>query len=163
MDSLIKPPMSLPAEESFGAVLARRMPVYILMGVIVGWAIAVFNPLPSLSRALALGTTEQPQPVTELYFNNYEHLPSQLAPGKLASFSFHIANHMARTVSYNYEVVDQTAAGSKLIRSGTVTLQNSHGTNVVVSFKLATPNQDNEIAVMLQNPPQHIDFWVQAP
>jgi hypothetical protein len=151
-----------PIEESFIAALRRRLKYYVLVGLVIGAVLISYRANPAVRQDVALATTAKPDRVTELYFNNYETLPKQLAPEQKASFSFRITNHMSESATYHYEVMDVSVGTPVLVSAGEVTLSDGQGVNETVHFSLAKANQPSKIVVALQNPSEHIDFWTVA-
>ncbi|HUD11229.1 MAG TPA: hypothetical protein VMS08_02360 [Candidatus Saccharimonadia bacterium] len=151
-----------PIKESFVNTLLRRLLFYVAAGIIIGTGIVIYQADPAIRQTVVLATTVKPDPVTELYFNDYQNLPNQLALKQPFSFSFHISNHMARTISYRYTVADVTASQTTQVTNGEVTVRDGGGVNETVHFALPQANEPSQIIVSLQNPVQHIDFWTLA-
>lgn len=140
----------------------QRRVIWALVFVLMAVEITALVRIPAVAHAATLATTHQPEPLTELYFNNHEHLPKQLAAGSTTGFSFHITNHEAKAVTYQYRVVSQAATGTITLGSGSVTLNDGQGADKTVQFVAPAANQPAEIEVVLIGRSEHIDFWTVA-
>jgi hypothetical protein len=155
-------PLELTIEETFTATLRRRLLLYVITGLIIGSAVISYKADAGLRKDVALATTVKPDPVTELYFNNYENLPQFVIPGKTLNFSIHITNHMATTVTYHYVVTELAAGLATPVAGGQVRLVDGQGANEAVHITSLKPAKNTEVVISLQYPAQHIDFWTAA-
>jgi uncharacterized membrane protein len=128
---------------------------------LVAVAVLVFvSRLQPVANAITLATTRQPEGYTELWFNaSAAHpLPSSAPAGKATQFSFHIANHETRSVTYRYLVTLAVANSVAQIGAGTVTLGDGKSADVTSGFTMPVPSATGLVGVQLVNPAQHIFF-----
>ena len=100
-----------------------------------------------------------PERFTELYFEDHTKLPTTIAQGEPASFSFTIHNLEGATTVYPYQVYFRYLDGTQVVFStGTVQIpDNGYDTTGVVYKFISSPKQGS-IGVNLLNLNQRIDF-----
>jgi hypothetical protein len=152
----------LEKQTSISVWLRRHLAAYISSGLIMGLLVVAFIANPRLHQALILATTEQPQPVTEMSFTDANNLPSVALPNSPILFGFKLTNHMSRTTTYHYEVVEASAVGATVVKKGEVTVPNNSSATITEVLVLIRPSSDTQILIVLANPSQHIDFWVHS-
>ena len=141
----------------------RRGNFTLFLAAIVGIISLTFTlaiSTPTGAEALVLATTKQPQPQTQVYFNDSPHLPTTLAASQAATFSFHITNNEAKTLTYRYFVLDHAPSGDTPISAGSVTLTNGQSADEPVHFSLSGPKQTSRMVVELSYPSKSINFTV---
>lgn len=112
----------------------------------------------TVTHAFTLATTHQPERFTELYFNNSAHLPLYAPAGKLQHIAFHISNHEARSVSYDYVATIADNGNVATLVHGRITLADTQSHDVPFSFSLPVPNSAAQISVTLTGHPEHLTF-----
>ena len=102
----------------------------------------------------------QPEPFTELYFQNASSLPRSVGAMKQISFSFVISNVEYTTTTYPYEVYFEYPNGRQVnIVSGNVTLSSNTSTTIPVLYTFPTSNLVGRVVVNLPTlNNQAIDF-----
>lgn len=102
----------------------------------------------------------QPETFTELYFEDHQELPKSLIGTDEAKFKFTVHNLEYKPYTYNYEVESISTESSKLLDSGTFTLEHDAFKTVseIVSANEATI--ESKININLKNKNQSIHFWV---
>lgn len=114
----------------------RALVAVACVAVAVGAALWLWQ-LPGFRRQVALSTTHQPIPFTELYFTDPNTLPKHLLSGQPNMFNFTIANHEAKTVTYTYVVTAQTPFGTSEVTRDQVTI--ADGARRVVTVESVPP------------------------
>jgi len=126
--------------------------------VITGGIYTGITHKSAIAHAFTLATTHQPERFTELYFNNSAHLPLYAPAGKLQHITFHIGNHEAHSVSYGYVALMTSNGNVTVLSRGNVTVVDTQGHDILLSFSLPAPNSAAQISVTLTGRPEHITF-----
>lgn len=114
---------------------------------------AIYNEMNNLKLV------PQPEPFTELYFDNVPGLPKATVAKQPISFSFTIHNVEYKPVVYPYNAYFETPDGTELIfASNSVSLASNDSTTITASFTPLASNETGEVVVNLTNLNQQIDF-----
>jgi hypothetical protein len=109
-----------------------------------------------------LAKTARSEPFTELYFEDYLHLPSTVTPKHLYSFQFTLHNLEDKDMEYPYEVYAEVGQGKFIIfDKGTVFVKKNEYITIQEKFAIASVFPRSEIVVNLINKNQQIDFWIE--
>ncbi len=100
------------------------------------------------------------EPLTELYFEDYNKLPIAGKPGIANTFRFTIHNMENKTVDYSYNVLEQSGIDSEVINTGTIRVSDNEKKTIENAFILASSSAKTKISVNLINKNQDIHFWV---
>jgi hypothetical protein len=102
----------------------------------------------------------QPERYTELFFDQPQQLPS-VWPAKPVAFAFHLHNVEGRTTTYNFVVLETTAAGTQsMVKSGQLTLASNGAQDVPVQLAVPVAKTRTEVTVVLPDQQQQIHFWI---
>jgi uncharacterized membrane protein len=133
-------------------------------GVIVGLGMlaALVLTLPVGRQAFVLATTKQPEPFTELYFNNTNNLPKLVQDRVAAHFSYEVVNREGRAASYSAEVTLVENGKSESLGKQKLILLDNQSANETVTFTAAKPHETLELIVALPGQNESIHFWSQS-
>lgn len=100
------------------------------------------------------------EPFTALYFEYYDDLPAQYAPGDTVSFTFTIKNAEGLDKEYAYDVYIINAASRKMIPKdkGTTLVKNEESQTITKSYIFAEDYGQEAIFVELPESKQAIHF-----
>jgi hypothetical protein len=108
-------------------------------------------------------STAQPEPITELYFEDHLHLPSKVLPEKHYVFGFTLHNLENKDMEYPYEVYADLGQGKFIVfDKGTILVKKNEYKTIQEGFAIASAFPKSEIVVNLINKKQHIDFWIEG-
>ena len=102
----------------------------------------------SRTEAWRLATTRQPEPFTELYFADAEHLPRQAVPDQTVVPNFILHNREGHSMPYQYELrVDSDTAATPATAYGTVIVAN--GDTQTIAAPVAVPTFTNHATLTI--------------
>jgi hypothetical protein len=118
-----------------------------------------------ISEALSsVKLVPEPEPYTELYFDNADSLPTSTTAGQPMAFSFTIHNVEGTSTVYPYEVYFQYPNGAPfVIARDSVTLADGASTTIDVLHTFKPLSTQGKIVVDLTSLKQQIDFIVNNP
>lgn len=102
----------------------------------------------------------QPEPFTELYFEDHELLPKELEATQEAEFKFTVHNLEYKTVNYEYEVEAISTQSAELLDEGSFTLQHDGYKTIGGTVSTQEAQIRTKININLKNKNQSIHFWV---
>lgn len=127
----------------------------------LGWALFAGASLMVIALLMA-AVKPQPERFTELYFNQPQQLPS-VWPGKPVAFAFHVHNVEGRGMTYNYQVLEATAADPQLaVKQGRLALASGGEQDVPVQLVVPEAKVRTEVTVLFPDTQQQIHFWIEA-
>jgi hypothetical protein len=134
-----------------------------VLGIIAGLAVALAGVfyqswLPGMSNALALATTHQTEPFTELSFVNPTNLPKVVSAKQPATFRYAVTNHQGQQTIYHANIAISENGRLRSLGQNQFTLANDNTQDVVVSFMTASPNTNLEVFVTLPDQNLTIHF-----
>ena len=103
----------------------------------------------------------QSENFTELYLLNHQTIPYTITPDKEVSFQFVIHNLENKDVNYPYEVFLMIDGKKQPLVKNSIFIKNNQAKTIKESLSANYPTKRFEIAVILVNKNQSIDFWVQ--
>lgn len=113
-------------------------------------------------QAFTLATTRQPERLTELFFADPTHIPTNVTQGQPLNVSFVVHNLESQTMSYPYTITFTDAQGvTTPLGDGTTTLPDSAAQNITKQVTVPVGDGRGEITVQLPTKKQSIHFWVQ--
>lgn len=131
----------------------------LLLGAFVGLVIygicSVWSGSMSTSKA-------QPETFTELYFEDYLHLPSEVVSGQPYSFRFTLHNLEGKDMGYTYEVYLEVGQTKVIFDGGDVFVKNNGYKSIQERFATASIFPKAAVVVDLVNKHQQIDFLIQG-
>lgn len=117
----------------------------------------------SVQQSVALATTIQPEPFTELYFEGHENLSKKTEVKNAQTFAFTIHNLEYKTTSYPYKVYVQDASGNKAeILKDIVILKHDEKKTIPVYYELLQPVKRAKVVVNLTKKQQQIHYWIEV-
>jgi uncharacterized membrane protein len=104
----------------------------------------------------------EPERLTELYFTHPNNLPSTYTPGQDQTVSFTAHNIEYRTVTYSYKINEssQNAAHTKLLSSGSFTLQQNQYKTIALPVVPANLGARIKVTAALPTVNESVDYWV---
>ena len=130
--------------------------------VIISLSCVIVVPNKSIANAITMGTTHQPERVTELYFTDYNAIETQITVKKQYFIPFTVVNHEARPTTYTYETSAIEGAKSTPLSSGTLTLIDGQAGHATVNFTPTTPGTTYQISIKLTNVNQEINVRLKS-
>ena len=112
----------------------------------------------TVSESLAPYFTKKPDPLTELYFANYDSIPKLLNAGNNYPISFTIVNHENGDHTYQYRVTVIENSKTSVIGLGKVFIRNGEETQKEIFYRPSQPGAKDEIIVDLVDKRQEITF-----
>ena len=110
----------------------------------------------SIANAITSATIRQPEPVTELYFNNYLQLPATYKTGQHQSFQFSIHNLEGQQTTYSYIV---NVNGVPMEPPQSITIANDATKQIPETISINASVPRVEVEVVLVNINQSIHYW----
>ena len=117
---------------------------------------------PELRNAIVMATSVKPESYTELYFENYDMLPSEIEGIRVYPFSFAIHNLEGKTMNYPYEVTVTVDGQKQFIDRSTVTLTKNETKVIDEQFSVSQQITAGKVEVILTQKHQSIDFLTQG-
>ncbi len=102
----------------------------------------------------------EPERLTELYFNNPNHLPTTYTPAVGQNVSVVIHNLEYETWKYHYTVKTIAAGKTTYTYLGTTTLTQNQYKTLPLYLDIPDIGPRVQVQVCLVNPSQCIDYWV---
>lgn len=102
----------------------------------------------------------QPEPFTELYFEDHLNLPKTLEATEEANFKFTVHNLEYKPMDYEYSVEAIASDSSRLIKQGSFKLLHDEYATFEETVSTAEAKQRTKININLDNIDQSIHFWV---
>ena len=118
--------------------------------------------IPYISQAFHLAVTVQPEPFTELYFEDHLTLPTKVTRNKVYIFKFTIHNLENKNFMYPYEVYADLGGEKLLIERKTVSLKSHEYKTIEEKFIIPDSFTRLKIVVNLINKNQQINFWMEG-
>jgi hypothetical protein len=106
----------------------------------------------------ALKLLPEKEVFTELYFEDYNHLPRESITGKTASFAFTINNLEGKDFKYTYEVFMKNEYGIILIDTKTISIKNNDSQTINESYTFDRDFAQETLFVRLREKNQEIHF-----
>jgi hypothetical protein len=131
----------------------------LFLGAFIG--LAIFGIVYVWSSSISSGKA-QPETFTELYFENYLHLPSNVTPKHPYSFQFTLHNLEGKDMEYPYVVYLEVGQNKQIFDKGTIVVKENDYKTIQERFAAAGILSKSEIVVELTNKNQQIDFWIQG-
>lgn len=144
----------------------RKGPYFVAFFAVLGIFFVYLYRGPIYSAAYDFNLIPKPEPVTELYMNDYpkllDSLPTSIQPGTKIAFSFGIHNLEGKSMKYPYQVSVIADGRAAVIDSGTMELANTASTTLheIYIFKSAYSQATVIISLPQQN--QSLHFFVPA-
>lgn len=137
----------------------RSVGKYLFLGVFIG--LAIFGIFYTWYRSIS---TSKPlsETFTELYFDDYLHLPSAVIPKHPYFFQFTLHNLEGKDMEYSYEVYSKVGQDKLVFDKGTVFVKENDYKTIQESFASTNVLPKGEIVVNLINENQQIDFWIEG-
>jgi len=129
------------------------------LGAFVGLAISGIFYVWSWSIS---NSKAQPETITELYFEDYLHLPSKVITGHPYLFQFTLHNLEGRDMEYAYEVHIEVGQDKYLFDKGTVFVKENSYKTIQERFATASTLAKCEMVVDLINKNQQIHFLIEG-
>jgi hypothetical protein len=132
----------------------------IAMVLIAGASFMIYCNVGAVSNELnALKLIPQPERFTELYFDQYELLPTASGDDQPITFSFVIHNLEGEQAAYNYTVSFEPENGpSELLRSEIATLDDQASRRIMISQLMDPQQVPGKVVVALAGKTQLISF-----
>lgn len=104
----------------------------------------------------------RPETFTELYFEDHEHLPTEVIPEKQYVFSFSVHNLEYKNMTYPYNVYLLTGDKKEPLQNGKISLQQNQKRSIPVRFRISTDSvgEKSKLVVNLSNKHEYIAFWI---
>jgi hypothetical protein len=110
----------------------------------------------AMSKDLSAAVSATPETFTELYFREAKQLPEVLPAGSKHTLKFAIVNHEAETVTYNYRATLIEKSGSRVVETGSVTLESGQPVTIPLVF---TPGvADSPLMLLVELPDQNLSI-----
>jgi hypothetical protein len=121
-------------------------------------AIAISLILPAGRHQWALSLFRQPTEYTSLSFNKAWALPRTAVRGSPVSFSFSVANHEGRAVTYRYLVTEGQTDKGQTVGQTTKVVASGATWTVSTSVPVVCGSSPCRVQVSLSGHPEIIDF-----
>jgi hypothetical protein len=148
---------SLLSKVSYKSVLKKLIPGLILAGAVFG-TVALIQTNPWLHQQWVLSTTQQPDRLTELYFDNPNALPKVTWAGKTEHVSYHVHNLESRTTTYTARVNLVVNGQIQTIQQNQFVLPNDGQLSIPVTYTPSAKNQHLQLSVDLLGQNESITF-----
>lgn len=130
--------------------------------VVIAICLLIFIAAVNRSSLVALLHTyhllPEPEPLTELYFENHQALPSLLVPGKEESISYTIHNVEYKPMRYDVTITAKTADWEEPMYKNTVDLMHDEYKTATHSFTLSEATRTAVIVSLSTG--EKIQLWL---
>jgi hypothetical protein len=131
----------------------------------VGAFAVAFAFSPSFRHEIDVSVAQQPTVFTELYLDDHTALPGHVPAGTTATFSFTIANHEHRDMTYEYSttvtVTDpSTPPDRREVAHGVVPVADGATATVAVPFTTSRGSKQSLVEVQLVDRSEVVHFEV---
>lgn len=123
--------------------------------------LAIFGIAYVWSVSIATGKP-QSETFTELYFEDYLHLPSEIVPKHSYAFQFTLHNLEGKDMEYSYAVYLEVGQEKSLFDQGTIFVKENDYKTIQEKFATTNILPKSEIVVNLVNKNQSIDFLIEG-
>jgi hypothetical protein len=142
----------------------KRKPVHFVgkgLFLVVFVGLAIYSIFYVWSWSISTSKA-QLETFTELYFEDYLHLPSKVTPKHPYSFQFTLHNLEGKDMEYPYEVYIEVGQNKLIFDKGTIFVKENDYKTIQERFATAGVLPKSKIVVELINKNQQIDFWIQG-
>ncbi len=127
---------------------------------LVIFAFGFFNKQYIIDKLNQYKLLPQPEPFTELYFEDHLKLPQVYKTNANNSFRFTVHNLEYKTYTYDYYIKAIASDSARIISKGSFTLKNDESKTIKERISTEEANQRTKILIDLDNKKQSIHFWV---
>ena len=131
----------------------------LLLGVFVG--LTIYGIFYAWSWSIST-TRAQSETFTELYFEDYLHLPYKVISRHPYFFQFTLHNLEGKDMDYSYEVYIKLGKVELIFDKGMIFVKEGDYETIQERFASASVLPKSEIVVYLKNKNQQIDFWIEG-
>ncbi len=131
----------------------------LFLAVFVG---LVFYSIFYILSASISTSNVQSEAFTELYFENYLHLPSEALPNHPYIFQFTLHNLEDKDMEYPYEVYFEVGQDKVILDKATIFVKEGNYKTIQERFASASVLPKGKVVVDLINKNQHIDFLIEG-
>jgi hypothetical protein len=121
----------------------------------------MYHNAAKIKKAFALALTHQPEPLTELYFEDHTNLPQTIELGEKQSFRFTIHNLEYTPTTYTYEISSIDDVSNITFATGSTTLAHDAFATTAVQYIESTTSGRVKIQVSLVGRDQSIHYWME--
>lgn len=134
-----------------------------VIGIAVIWGVYYgVSHTSQVGHELGLATSRQPEPLTELYIDSAEELPTSIPKDEQdLPVVFAIHNMESKTVDYTYRVTFSDGQQTVSAPDGTVTLPDGQSQTITQNIKVPAGTARGEVSVQILNKSQRIHFWLE--
>ena len=135
--------------------------IVVVIGFVVILSVILKEPVVYLLAKYHL--LPEPEPFTELYFEDHLKLPSKLSAGGLGGkrFRFTVHNLEYKEMDYPYEIREIEGERERTLDSGGFSLKHDKYKTIGVDFKNSTGSGRVKIEICLTEKDQCIHFWME--
>jgi hypothetical protein len=119
----------------------------VIVATVVGGA--VLMRIPAVAYQVKISTTEMPEKLTELYFDNPDTLPTTVKPNQPVTIRYHIHNLEYQGTAYQVRVSLVTNGKVSTIEQKAFTLPSSASVDIPVTFTPTASGTNYELVVNL--------------
>jgi hypothetical protein len=130
--------------------------IFILLLVIL---LIIYNPVirDEFTSALSM----EPEPLTELYFEDHLDLANEVTLLEENSFSFTIHNLENKDINYEYKVFIVSENGEYILEEDSVFIKADEFSTIEVKYIVEMPAERLKVVVDLPDFDQDIAFWIE--
>lgn len=137
---------------------------FIILGIAIGIVFfsAIIISRLNFSEVLAhYNLLPEPEPYTELYFEDHLQLPQLFKLNEENEFAFTVHNLEYKTMTYDYTVMANSTTSAALVDQGKITLNHDESKTINEKFTIRNPHQKVKLTVNLDNKDQAIHFFTE--
>ena len=146
-----------------GATIVLKWAAASVIGIaiILGISYVALHPAEA-GRELAMATTQQPEPYTELYFDNPEELPGTIPTETTAlPVVFILRSHEPQATEFIYRVSFKDAQNTTALPDGKLILQPGESKSIAQTITVPAGRTRGEVSVQIVNKSQSLRFWLE--
>jgi hypothetical protein len=138
--------------------LSKRAALLLTVALVAGVLILLILSKPIYDGLVALDLIPQPEKLTELYFNDHEHLPKSATSNQAIDFAFVIHNLETTDFQYSYTISVDAGDTQQIVDSGKILVKNNQYYTKNVHLNLLNAPGSQMVIVELTNKQQFIYF-----
>lgn len=135
--------------------------VAVIVLIAVAGAFYIDTHSREVGHQIALATSRQPEPFTELYFADASALPASAKTGQTIPVHFVIKNLEQKPTDYKYAVSFTDAAGTTELRVAEVRVEPDEAKTINYDVVVPQGEGRGKIGVQLTDKNQSVHFWIE--
>lgn len=148
----------VPAGQSPGKRILLRAGAAVLISAAIVGGLAVAFP-KQFAHQIAISTTRQPTPYTQLFFTDPSALPKDLTVDRVNTFAFTVINDEGHAENYHYVITLTTGKSHEIVGEGSLEVGNNQRATRTAGVKPKSRTTRYLISVALNGTGDFVQFY----